>query len=185
MGYTLLVSLIEYKTLVMRGDLERASEVLPSIPKEHHNRCLTFEYLQNDGKWRFIILKRICFVCLRWLLGHIYVSFGMPKASMVKTCYSISYSCVCTHMPSLNQRPFHNVFMVFGFTNANFLYVAGSGNNMFGGSLKLLVLHRSAIWFLTIIFWVNLNKVFYVYILDLNVMCIIIILFFNTQIILL
>lgn len=39
MGYTLLLSLIEYKTLVMRGDLERASEILPSIPKEHHNRC--------------------------------------------------------------------------------------------------------------------------------------------------
>jgi hypothetical protein len=37
-GYTLLLSLIEYKTLVMRGDLERANEVLPSIPKEHHNR---------------------------------------------------------------------------------------------------------------------------------------------------
>jgi hypothetical protein len=37
-GYTLLLSLIEYKTLVMRGDLESANEVLPSIPKEHHNR---------------------------------------------------------------------------------------------------------------------------------------------------
>ncbi|KAL6584698.1 hypothetical protein OROMI_003987 [Orobanche minor] len=37
MGYTLLLSLIEYKTLVMRGDLERANEILPSIPKEHHN----------------------------------------------------------------------------------------------------------------------------------------------------
>jgi coatomer subunit beta' len=37
-GYTLLLSLIEYKTLVMRGDLEQANEVLPSIPKEHHNR---------------------------------------------------------------------------------------------------------------------------------------------------
>jgi hypothetical protein len=38
-GYTLLLSLIEYKTLVMRGDLERANTVLPSIPKEQHNRC--------------------------------------------------------------------------------------------------------------------------------------------------
>lgn len=38
MGYTLLLSLIEYKTLVMRGDFERANEILPSIPKEHHNR---------------------------------------------------------------------------------------------------------------------------------------------------
>lgn len=40
MGYTLLLSLIEYKTLVMRGDLERANEILPSIPKEHHNRYI-------------------------------------------------------------------------------------------------------------------------------------------------
>ena len=41
MGYTLLLSLIEYKTLVMRGDLERANEILPSIPKEHHNRYVS------------------------------------------------------------------------------------------------------------------------------------------------
>lgn len=40
-GYTLLLSLIEYKTLVMRGDVERANEILPSIPKEHHNRCVS------------------------------------------------------------------------------------------------------------------------------------------------
>ncbi|KAG2729137.1 hypothetical protein I3760_01G235700 [Carya illinoinensis] len=46
-GYTLLVSLIEYKTLVMRGDLERASEVLPSIPKEHHNSVARF--LESRG----------------------------------------------------------------------------------------------------------------------------------------
>lgn len=38
MSYTLLLSLIEYKTLVLRGDLERAEEILPTIPKEHHNR---------------------------------------------------------------------------------------------------------------------------------------------------
>ncbi|XP_059457505.1 coatomer subunit beta'-2 isoform X2 [Corylus avellana] len=47
MGYTLLVSLIEYKTLVMRGDLERASELLPSIPKEHHNSVARF--LESRG----------------------------------------------------------------------------------------------------------------------------------------
>jgi len=40
MGYTLLLSLIEYKTLVMRGDLDRANEILQSIPKEHHNRYI-------------------------------------------------------------------------------------------------------------------------------------------------
>ncbi|KAH9714549.1 Coatomer subunit beta'-2 [Citrus sinensis] len=47
MGYTLLLSLIEYKTLVMRGDLERANEILPSIPKEHHNSVARF--LESRG----------------------------------------------------------------------------------------------------------------------------------------
>jgi len=37
-GYTLLLSLIEYKTLVMRGDLDRANQILPTIPKEQHNK---------------------------------------------------------------------------------------------------------------------------------------------------
>ncbi|KAL2539266.1 Coatomer subunit beta'-2 [Abeliophyllum distichum] len=46
-GYTLLLSLIEYKTLVMRGDLERANEVLPSIPKEHKNSVARF--LESRG----------------------------------------------------------------------------------------------------------------------------------------
>ncbi|KZV26094.1 Coatomer, beta' subunit isoform 1 [Dorcoceras hygrometricum] len=46
-GYTLLLSLIEYKTLVMRGDLEKANEVLPSIPKEHHNSVARF--LESRG----------------------------------------------------------------------------------------------------------------------------------------
>ncbi|KAJ8452033.1 hypothetical protein Cgig2_016614 [Carnegiea gigantea] len=47
MGYTLLLSLIEYKTLVMRGDFERANEILPSIPKEHHNSVARF--LESRG----------------------------------------------------------------------------------------------------------------------------------------
>ena len=54
MGYTLLVSLIEYKTLVMRGDLERASELLPSIPKEHHNRCVQSLQMMENGKFLLI-----------------------------------------------------------------------------------------------------------------------------------
>lgn len=40
-GYTLLLSLIEYKTLVMRGDLESANEILPSIPKTQYNRLVS------------------------------------------------------------------------------------------------------------------------------------------------
>ncbi|GFY90231.1 coatomer subunit beta-2 [Actinidia rufa] len=35
-AYMLLLSLIEYKTLVMRDNLELANEILPSLPKEHH-----------------------------------------------------------------------------------------------------------------------------------------------------
>ncbi len=32
-GYTLLLSVIEYKTLVMRGDMDAAAEILPQIPQ--------------------------------------------------------------------------------------------------------------------------------------------------------
>ncbi|CAA7042741.1 unnamed protein product [Microthlaspi erraticum] len=46
-GYTLLFSLIEYKSLVMRGDLDKASEILPTIPKEQHNNVAHF--LESRG----------------------------------------------------------------------------------------------------------------------------------------
>ncbi|KAG7594967.1 WD40 repeat [Arabidopsis thaliana x Arabidopsis arenosa] len=46
-GYTLLLSLIEYKTLVMRGDLDKASEILPTIPKDQHNSVAHF--LESRG----------------------------------------------------------------------------------------------------------------------------------------
>lgn len=42
MGYTLLLNLIEYKTLVLRGDFQRASEILPLIPQEHYNSVAHF-----------------------------------------------------------------------------------------------------------------------------------------------
>jgi hypothetical protein len=44
-GYTLLLSLIEYKTLVLRGDFDRANDILPSIPKEQYDRCPMLYYL--------------------------------------------------------------------------------------------------------------------------------------------
>ncbi|XP_073394902.1 coatomer subunit beta'-1 isoform X1 [Physcomitrium patens] len=47
-SYTLLLNLIEYKTLVLRGDLERAEEVLPTIPKEHLNSVAKF--LESRGQ---------------------------------------------------------------------------------------------------------------------------------------
>jgi coatomer subunit beta' len=47
MSYTLLLSLIEYKTLVLRGDFQRAQEVLPTIPTEHLNSVARF--LESRG----------------------------------------------------------------------------------------------------------------------------------------
>ncbi|KAL6628941.1 hypothetical protein ACP70R_028706 [Stipagrostis hirtigluma subsp. patula] len=46
-GYTLLLSLIEYKTLVMRGDFDRANAILSSIPKEQHDSVARF--LESRG----------------------------------------------------------------------------------------------------------------------------------------
>ena len=37
-GYTLLLSVIEYKTLVMRGDMDAAAEILPQIPQARAGR---------------------------------------------------------------------------------------------------------------------------------------------------
>lgn len=47
MSYTLLLSLIEYKTLILREDYQRAEEVLPTIPKEHMNSVARF--LESRG----------------------------------------------------------------------------------------------------------------------------------------
>ncbi|KAG2656959.1 hypothetical protein PVAP13_1KG120700 [Panicum virgatum] len=46
-GYTLLLSLIEYKTLVMRGDFDRANDILSSIPKEQYDSVARF--LESRG----------------------------------------------------------------------------------------------------------------------------------------
>eukprot|EP00899_Mesostigma_viride_P001865 jgi/Mesvir1/1167/Mv17669-RA.1 len=41
-SYTLLLSLIEFKTLILRGDVAAAESVLPSIPTEHRNSVARF-----------------------------------------------------------------------------------------------------------------------------------------------
>ncbi|XP_062223733.1 coatomer subunit beta'-2-like [Phragmites australis] len=46
-GYTLLLSLIEYKTLVMRGDFDSANAILSSIPKEQYDSVARF--LESRG----------------------------------------------------------------------------------------------------------------------------------------
>ncbi|GFY83022.1 coatomer subunit beta-2 [Actinidia rufa] len=46
-------SLIEYKTCVMRDDLELANEILPSIPKEHHNSDIVALEMATDHAYIF------------------------------------------------------------------------------------------------------------------------------------
>ncbi|KAI1004886.1 Coatomer subunit beta' [Podosphaera aphanis] len=41
-SFSLSLSVVEYQTLVLRGDLESASELLPSIPSEHFNKIARF-----------------------------------------------------------------------------------------------------------------------------------------------
>jgi hypothetical protein len=41
-SYELLLSVLEYKTMVVRRDMEAAASILPSIPKDHHNKIARF-----------------------------------------------------------------------------------------------------------------------------------------------
>eukprot|EP01116_Phalansterium_solitarium_P000084 TRINITY_DN10052_c0_g1_i1.p1 TRINITY_DN10052_c0_g1~~TRINITY_DN10052_c0_g1_i1.p1 ORF type:complete len:941 (-),score=430.58 TRINITY_DN10052_c0_g1_i1:500-3322(-) len=46
-GYTLHLTIINYQTAVLRGDLEAAEKIMPKIPQEHRNRIAHF--LDNQG----------------------------------------------------------------------------------------------------------------------------------------
>lgn len=46
-SYSLSLNVVEYQTAVLRGDMEGAAEILPSIPKEHRNKIATF--LESRG----------------------------------------------------------------------------------------------------------------------------------------
>lgn len=41
-GYSLSLNLIEYQTAILRGDMETASDILPTIPKEQQNKVARF-----------------------------------------------------------------------------------------------------------------------------------------------
>ena len=41
-GYSLSLDLIEYQTAILRGDMDAAAEILPSIPKEQRNKVARF-----------------------------------------------------------------------------------------------------------------------------------------------
>ena len=55
--YVLGLSLIEYKTLVMRGDMEAANQLLPSIPKARlcSGNSVMLQHLQA-AYWRLPII---------------------------------------------------------------------------------------------------------------------------------
>lgn len=41
-GYALSLSLVEYQSAVLRGDMDAAEEILPTIPKEQRNKVARF-----------------------------------------------------------------------------------------------------------------------------------------------
>jgi coatomer subunit beta' len=41
-GYSLSLTLIEYQTAILQGDMDTAAEILPSIPKEQRNKVARF-----------------------------------------------------------------------------------------------------------------------------------------------
>ncbi|KAH8092503.1 coatomer beta [Cristinia sonorae] len=41
-SYTLSLSVVEYQTAVLRGDMDAAQEILPTVPKEQRNKIATF-----------------------------------------------------------------------------------------------------------------------------------------------
>ena len=84
-GYTLLLSLIEYKTLVMRGDLERANTLLPSIPKEQHNRCHPLRLFENfvvDVNSNLYVPQCLYDLLLACSVAHFLESRGMLEEAL-------------------------------------------------------------------------------------------------------
>ena len=71
-SYSLLLSVLEYQTAVMRRDFETADKVLPTIPREQRSRVAHFlekqvEIVQKK-KTRIIISKCRSFIFSIYLL---------------------------------------------------------------------------------------------------------------------
>jgi len=41
-GYSLSLTVVEYQTAVLRGDMEAAAEILPAVPKDQMNKVARF-----------------------------------------------------------------------------------------------------------------------------------------------
>ena len=62
-SYSLLVSVLEYQTAVMRRDFGMADKVLPTIPKEQRTRVAHF--LEKQVRTRnFLLMKEMR--CVEW-----------------------------------------------------------------------------------------------------------------------
>ena len=48
-GYTLALSVIEYQTAVLRGDMDAAAEILETVPKDQLGKVARF--LEGRGKF--------------------------------------------------------------------------------------------------------------------------------------
>lgn len=49
-SYSLSLSLVEYQTAVLRGDMDSAAEILPTVPREQRTKVATF--LEGKGMFR-------------------------------------------------------------------------------------------------------------------------------------
>jgi len=54
-SYSLLLSVLEYQTAVMRQDFETADKVLPTVPREHRTRVAHF--LEKQVQCNFVVIS--------------------------------------------------------------------------------------------------------------------------------
>lgn len=52
-GYALSLTVVEYQTAVLRGDMEAASEILPTLPRDQLNRVARFLEGRGEFSWWF------------------------------------------------------------------------------------------------------------------------------------
>lgn len=57
-SYALSLSLVEYQTAVLRGDMDAAEEILPNIPKEQRSKVATF--LEGRGTFSANYCDHVC-----------------------------------------------------------------------------------------------------------------------------
>ena len=60
-SYALSLALVEYQTAVLRGDMDAAEEILPTIPKEQRNRVASF--LEGKGALYYYLISEECTQC--------------------------------------------------------------------------------------------------------------------------